>query len=40
MATIKSARSVSGLYNLPTNGKTLEEKITGACLYCVFETEH
>jgi valyl-tRNA synthetase len=29
MAAIKSARSVSGLYNLPTNGKTLEDKITG-----------
>ncbi|GFZ46248.1 Valine--tRNA ligase [Saitozyma sp. JCM 24511] len=28
MAAIKSARSVSGLYNLPTNGKTLEDKIT------------
>ncbi|OXG32312.1 valine-tRNA ligase [Cryptococcus neoformans Ze90-1] len=25
---IKSARSVIGLYNLPTNGKTLEDKIT------------
>ncbi|RXK38345.1 valine-tRNA ligase [Tremella mesenterica] len=25
---IKAARSVSGLYNLPTNGKTLEDKIT------------
>lgn len=25
---IRSARSVAGLYNLPTNGKTLEDKIT------------
>ena len=26
--TIKAARSIVGLYNLPTNGKTLEDKIT------------
>ena len=26
---IKSARSVSSSYNLPTNGKTIEDKITG-----------
>lgn len=25
---IRSGRSISGLYNLPTNGKTLEDKIT------------
>lgn len=28
METIKAARSIVGLYNLPTNGKTLEDKIT------------
>lgn len=27
-AVIRSARSIVGLYNLPTNGKTLEDKIT------------
>ena len=26
---IKAARSVVGMYNLPTNGKTIEDKITG-----------
>jgi len=30
--SIKSARSVIGLYNLPTNGKTVEDKITGEYL--------
>jgi valyl-tRNA synthetase len=28
---IKSARSISASYSLPTNGKTVEDKITGAC---------
>jgi valyl-tRNA synthetase len=28
MSAIRSARSVAGLYNLATNGKTLEDKIT------------
>jgi valyl-tRNA synthetase len=26
--TIRAARSIVGLYNLPTNGKTVEDKIT------------
>lgn len=30
---IKAARSIVGLYNLPTNGKTLEDKITGMSGY-------
>jgi len=29
LETIKAARSIVGLYNLPTNGKTIEDKISG-----------
>jgi valyl-tRNA synthetase len=30
---IKAARSIVGMYNLPTNGKTIEDKITGTYSY-------
>lgn len=40
MEVIKNARSIVGLYNLPTNGKTLEDKITGESRSAGVLTDH